>query len=316
MSYLQATEKASYVIVNEFTKVVRQVFEYQSGAPVDIEPTLVSLLNVELSEETALLSSLITIEGEDYHCSLVLVGTTPVITSLAQVEVDDPRDWIGELANLIAGGMTNNFYKYDTENHLGLPTNVCHAEWVTNDFDWEILEVRTRFGTVFASLNCSLGPDTEWVLDASRTTADAGPVFMLCSDFPKRVRSSDPERPNRVLVIDDSSTIRKLVARPLKRAGFEVLEAADGQEGVEKIRTGNVDCVVCDLHLPYLSGLDLVRTVKSDSEFDDLPIVMLSTEGKQSVLHEAKEAGAVAWVVKPCNLDLLVSTVTSLTTAK
>lgn len=315
MSQYTSAEKANYVLVNEFRSVASQVFAYQSGADVEMEATLVSLMSEELAKSAPedLLSSLITIEGDDFLATLVLVGPNKTISSLAQIEIEDPRDWIGELANLIAGGMTNNFYRYNVANFLGLPVSVAHTEWVTNDFDWEVLDIRTRFGAVFASLHCTLAPDTEWTLDPSRATVDLGSVCLLerNDDASPATRRND-RNTKRVLVVDDSSTVRRLVGRQLGNQGLEVVEAGDGIEGIQKVKEGNIDCVICDLHLPYKNGIELVREVKSDPQFRDLPIIMFSTEGKQELIAEARQAGAHAWIVKPCDPSVLARTVESL----
>lgn len=115
--------------------------------------------------------------------------------------------------------------------------------------------------------------------------------------------------PTNVLVVDDSATIRQLISISLKASGFEVTEARDGIEGVELIRAGGVDCVICDLNLPRKNGLELLDEIKQDPEFSSIPILMLSNEGAEELLGAAKAAGACAWLVKPCKPPMIVNTV-------
>ena len=90
-----------------------------------------------------------------------------------------------------------------------------------------------------------------------------------------------------VLVVDDSSTVRQQVSLALKQAGFEILEAADGQEGIAQV-AGNraIDMVVCDVNMPNVNGLEMVERIKSRPEHKGLPILMLTTEGQPlSLIH-------------------------------
>jgi two-component system, chemotaxis family, chemotaxis protein CheY len=119
-----------------------------------------------------------------------------------------------------------------------------------------------------------------------------------------------------VLVVDDSSTVRQQVAMALKQAGFAIMEAADGREGLATIESNpNIDMVVCDVNMPNLNGLEMLERVKSNGQHKSLPILMLTTEGQPSMIKRAKAAGAVGWIVKPFDANQLVQTARHLTKA-
>jgi len=105
---------------------------------------------------------------------------------------------------------------------------------------------------------------------------------------------------NRVLIVDDSSTVRQQVSVALLEAGFDVLEAADGVQGAEAIENhDDLALVICDVNMPHMNGVEMVRRIKSSPRHETLPIVMLTTEGQPRLIREAKEAGAAGWIVKP-----------------
>jgi two-component system chemotaxis response regulator CheY len=117
-----------------------------------------------------------------------------------------------------------------------------------------------------------------------------------------------------ILVVDDSSTVRRNVSIVLKRAGFEMAEAGDGQQGLAMVDSNrNIAMVISDINMPNMNGLDMVEKIKSKPENQSLPILMLTTEGQMELIRRAKRAGAVGWIVKPFNAAQLVQTVTHLT---
>ena len=117
-----------------------------------------------------------------------------------------------------------------------------------------------------------------------------------------------------VLVVDDSSTVRQQVATALKGAGFCIIEAADGAEGLKTLEANrNIDMVVCDVNMPNMNGLEMVEKVKAKPENKTLPILMLTTEGQPSMIKRAKEAGASGWIIKPFDANQLVQTAKHLT---
>lgn len=118
----------------------------------------------------------------------------------------------------------------------------------------------------------------------------------------------------KVLVVDDSQTVRQQVSIALSQAGYEVLEAGDGVEGFDQIAADEeIKLVVCDVNMPRMNGLEMVEKVRGESKFDKLPIVMLTTEGAPQLIARAKKAGAKGWIVKPFKADLLVKAVDKLT---
>lgn len=117
-----------------------------------------------------------------------------------------------------------------------------------------------------------------------------------------------------ILVVDDSGTVRQQVSIALKQAGFAILEAADGAQGLAAIESNrSIDMVVCDVNMPVLNGLEMVEQVKRNPEHKLLPILMLTTEGQPSLIKRAKAAGAVGWIVKPFDAKQLVQTAKHLT---
>ena len=108
------------------------------------------------------------------------------------------------------------------------------------------------------------------------------------------------------LVIDDSSTMRLILTRFLAKMGFHVVEAANGREALERLREmGRADLVLVDWNMPEMNGVDFVRSVRADSSFDDLPLVMVTTNTELEHVAEALEAGADEYVMKPFTMDVI-----------
>lgn len=118
----------------------------------------------------------------------------------------------------------------------------------------------------------------------------------------------------RVLIVDDSASIRLQVREALGQAGFEVVEAADGEEGVERIRRDPaLSAVICDVNMPRKNGLELIEEIKAGGPGSEVPIVMLTTEGQPAMVLRARQAGAKGWIVKPFKPNLLVAALQKLT---
>jgi len=120
----------------------------------------------------------------------------------------------------------------------------------------------------------------------------------------------------KILIVDDSATIRAQVKNALVGAGFEIVEASDGVEGLEVI-TANADlaAVLCDVNMPRMGGLQMLELVKANGRLATLPVVMLTTEGQPKLVQQAKAVGAKAWIVKPFKAEQLVATMRKLTVA-
>ena len=117
----------------------------------------------------------------------------------------------------------------------------------------------------------------------------------------------------KVMVVDDSRTVRQQVGIVLTEAGYEVIEAADGLEGAEKIAAEkDLAMVLCDVNMPRMTGLEMLGAVKRDGKNAELPVLMLTTEGQPALIARAKQAGAKGWIVKPFKPEMLLAAVRKL----
>ncbi|MEN0065165.1 MAG: response regulator [Myxococcota bacterium] len=117
----------------------------------------------------------------------------------------------------------------------------------------------------------------------------------------------------RVMVVDDSRTIRRQLGRALTKEGFEVIEAEDGEDALEKLRDGPLpDVLISDVNMPNMNGIELLEQIAETPSWSDLPVVMLTTEGDPKVVKYARKLGAKGWLVKPCRPPLLLDVVRQL----
>ncbi len=112
-----------------------------------------------------------------------------------------------------------------------------------------------------------------------------------------------------ILAIDDSSTIRQMLAMTLGSAGHRVLQAEDGLAGYSLATTEHVDVVITDLNMPVMDGLDFVRMYRTHPSSQGVPILLLSTESSDRFKRQAKDAGATGWITKPFRQDQLLAVV-------
>jgi two-component system chemotaxis response regulator CheY len=104
----------------------------------------------------------------------------------------------------------------------------------------------------------------------------------------------------KFLVVDDFSTMRRIVKNLLKELGFtNVQEAEDGVDGLNKLRGESFDFVVSDWNMPNMTGIDMLRAIRSDPALKHLPVLMVTAEAKRENIIEAAQAGASGYVVKP-----------------
>ncbi|MCA9148416.1 MAG: response regulator [Planctomycetales bacterium] len=111
------------------------------------------------------------------------------------------------------------------------------------------------------------------------------------------------------LVVDDSTSMRQMVAFTLGNAGFDVIEGVDGKDALEKSSGKALNLVVTDLNMPNMDGITLIKNLRAKPEFKFIPILMLTTESQDSKKQEGKSAGATGWIVKPFQPDQLLSVV-------
>jgi two-component system chemotaxis response regulator CheY len=112
-----------------------------------------------------------------------------------------------------------------------------------------------------------------------------------------------------VLAVDDSASIRQMVAFTLKSAGYQVLEAVDGEDGLSKAKGNGVNLVLTDQNMPKMDGLTLVRNLRGMPQYKTVPILMLTTESGDTMKAQGKAAGATGWLVKPFDPAKLVEVV-------
>lgn len=114
----------------------------------------------------------------------------------------------------------------------------------------------------------------------------------------------------RALTVDDSKTMRDMVSFTLKNAGFEVIEAEDGQDALGKLNDNQaLDVIITDLNMPNMNGIELIRALRGKDPYKFTPILMLTTESDGTKKSEGKDAGATGWIVKPFNPEKLIQVV-------
>lgn len=102
-----------------------------------------------------------------------------------------------------------------------------------------------------------------------------------------------------ILAVDDSVSIRQMVAFTLKNAGYEVIEAIDGQDALDKANIHKVNLVLTDINMPRMDGLKLLELLRELSDYKAIPILMLTTESGDDMKAKGRAAGATGWLVKP-----------------
>lgn len=112
-----------------------------------------------------------------------------------------------------------------------------------------------------------------------------------------------------VLVVDDSRSMRQMVAHTLQTAGYGVLEAADGKEALQHLDQGAVNLIITDLNMPVMDGITFIRTARTRAKHAFTPILMLTTEAGENRKLEGKAAGATGWIVKPFDPQKLLQVV-------
>ncbi len=116
----------------------------------------------------------------------------------------------------------------------------------------------------------------------------------------------------RILIVDDSPSLRRMVALTLKGAGYDVTEAGDGQDALDRVTAGTFDAILTDQNMPRMDGLTFIREFRKRPEGSAVPIVFLSTESEGALKESAREAGATGWMTKPFDQARLLSVMSRL----
>jgi two-component system chemotaxis response regulator CheY len=112
-----------------------------------------------------------------------------------------------------------------------------------------------------------------------------------------------------ILAVDDSASIRQMVAFTLKSSGYEVVEAVDGMDGLEKAKSKSFSLILTDQNMPRMDGLTLVKNLRALAQYSTTPILMLTTESSDAMKAQGKAAGATGWLVKPFDPQKLIEVV-------
>ncbi|NNM52984.1 MAG: response regulator [Pseudomonadales bacterium] len=112
-----------------------------------------------------------------------------------------------------------------------------------------------------------------------------------------------------ILAVDDSASMRQMVAFTLKMAGHQVTEAVDGMNALEIAQRQRFDLVISDVNMPKMDGISLIKKLRTLDNFRLVPMLMLTTESSADKKAEGKAAGATGWIVKPFSPDQLLQTV-------
>ncbi|NML48479.1 response regulator [Ramlibacter sp. G-1-2-2] len=115
-----------------------------------------------------------------------------------------------------------------------------------------------------------------------------------------------------IMIVDDSASLRQVVAISLRGAGYEVLEGCDGADALKKLTGQKVHLIISDVNMPNMDGITMVKAVKALPAYKFTPIVMLTTESQEAKKQQGQAAGAKAWMVKPFNPPQLLAVVQKL----
>ena len=116
---------------------------------------------------------------------------------------------------------------------------------------------------------------------------------------------------SKIIIVDDSATMRQQVKRALEPGNFDIVEAVDGQDGLDKVKGDNaIDVMILDVNMPRMNGIELAEALAKEGRIaQGLKIVMLTTEGHADLIARAKAAGAKGWIVKPFKPEMLLAAV-------
>ena len=113
----------------------------------------------------------------------------------------------------------------------------------------------------------------------------------------------------KILAVDDSASMRQMVTFTLKGAGYDVKDAADGQQGLQLAKSEQFDVIVSDVNMPVMDGIAMITEIRKLPQYRRTPILMLTTESSADKKMAGKQAGATGWIVKPFNPEQLLKTI-------
>jgi len=113
----------------------------------------------------------------------------------------------------------------------------------------------------------------------------------------------------KVLIVDDSVSMRQMVSYTLRQGGYDVVEAENGQDAMTKLQASAVDLMITDLNMPVMDGIKLIENARKLPAMKTRPILMLTTEGLAQKKEQGKAAGATGWIVKPFDPEKLLQTI-------
>jgi two-component system, chemotaxis family, chemotaxis protein CheY len=109
-----------------------------------------------------------------------------------------------------------------------------------------------------------------------------------------------------IMTVDDSASVRQMVGFTLRGAGYEVIEATDGQDALARLK-GPIAAVVTDLNMPRMDGIELIKNVRAKADYRFVPVIMLTTESQDAKKQAGRAAGATGWIVKPFSSEQLLA---------
>jgi two-component system chemotaxis response regulator CheY len=112
-----------------------------------------------------------------------------------------------------------------------------------------------------------------------------------------------------ILTIDDSRVMREMLAKVLREAGFNIMQAEDGVAGLEVLEEANPDVIITDINMPRMDGYGVIHGVRNNALYRAVPILVLSTESAPEKKQRAREAGATGWIVKPFKSEALIDAI-------
>jgi two-component system chemotaxis response regulator CheY len=119
----------------------------------------------------------------------------------------------------------------------------------------------------------------------------------------------------RILIVDDSTSVRTVAGIALREAGYEVIEASNGQEGLARLNGERIHLIISDVNMPVLDGIGFLKEVKRHPSYKFTPVIMLTTEAGEDRKQEGRAAGAKAWIVKPFQPNVMLDAVAKLVMA-